>query len=215
MHNEFLRIEYGMERLLWQGPDQNQLDVWKLSLQRGDLGDLDDLDEDAGVPWQQIAQAVFYGIDVDRCTLLGERPFEVAEAHSAEATYYYEQVLEVSGACRDDFEAELTWRPSRVLFLHDVHVDPDRRRRGYASLLVADAILTLAVLGTAVLAHPGPTDLDPADDELSRLRSETANTRFLASLGFRPFRDRMWLIDVATQDAAETLAFIRRGERFT
>lgn len=206
MRDELLRVEYGLQRLLWQDPDQNQLDVWDVTLQAGELAD----ETETGVRWQPIARAVLYGIDIDRCQSVGESPFEVADAHSADVAYYYEHVLEVSGAFQPDVEDAFEWPPSRVLFLHDVNVDAGLRRRGYASLIVADAILTLAPQGTAVFAHPGPTDLDSTSDcDLARLRSETENTRFLASLGFRPFRDRMWFLDLAMEDAAKTLGAIR------
>lgn len=103
---------------------------------------------------------------------------------------------------------------SSVLFLlYDVNVDVEQRRKGYASL-AADAILRLATQGTAVFAHSGPTELDSTDeDDLAPLRSETEDTRFLASLGFQPFRDRTWLLDLATEceAATETLASIRCG----
>ncbi|MEX2619065.1 MAG: hypothetical protein WD250_02485 [Egibacteraceae bacterium] len=215
MGNELLRVAYGLDRLLWQEPDEDQLDVWDVTLQIGEIGELgerDERDDETEVRWQPIARAVLYGIDVDRCLRVGEAPFDVADAHSADVAYYYEHVLDVGGAFQPDVEDELEWPPSRVLFLHDVNVDPGLRRKRYASLLVADAILTLAPLGTAVFAHPGPTDRDSdRDDDLGRLRSETENTRFLASLGFRPFRDRMWLLDLAREDTAETLGAIRRG----
>ncbi len=212
MSEELVRIEYGLDRVLWHDPDENQLDVWEVALQ---IGELDDQAE-TGVAWQPVVRAVLYGIDIDRCLRVGESPFEVADAHSADLAYYYEHVLDVSGDFQPDVAEEFEWPPSRVLFLHDVNVDTGLRRKGYASLLVADAILTLAPQGTAVFAHPGPTDLDSTDeDDLARLRSETENTRFLASLGFRPFRDRIWLLDLAMEDAAETLGAIRRGTSHT
>ena len=207
MKDELLRIEYGLDRMLWQDPDQNQLDVWRVELQRGDA---DDRTED-GVRWGPIAEGVLYGIDTQRCRWLDEAPFEVADSHSAEAAYYYEQVFDADGEFQPDVEEQFAWAPSRALFLHDVSVDVPLRRRGYGSLLVADALLTLAAEGTAVFAHPGPTDRGPPnDDDVARLRSETENTRFLASLGFQPLRDRMWLLDLATEAALETLAALRR-----
>lgn len=54
MRDEFLRIEYGLERLLWQDPDQNQLDVWEVALQIGQL----DSQTETEVGWQPIARAV-------------------------------------------------------------------------------------------------------------------------------------------------------------
>lgn len=206
MSDECFRIEYGLERLLWLDPDEDQLDVWGVTLQIGHF----DEGAEGDVDWQTIARAVLYGIDIDRCLRLGASPFEVADAHSADLAYYYERVLEPDGEFQPDVQAELQWPPSRVLFLHDVKADAHLRRKGYASLLVADAILTLAPSGTAVFAHPGPTDLDSVDEgDVTRLRSETENTRFLASLGFRPFRDRMWLLDLATEAAMAGLTAIR------
>ncbi len=208
MRDELLRIEYGLERLLWQDPDQDQLDVWDVTLQTGELDD----QAETRVNWHTVARAALYGIDIDRCLRVGESPFEVADAHSADVAYYYEHVLEVSGDFQPDVQEAFEWPPTRVLFLHDVNVDAEQRRKGYASLLAADAILTLTTQGTAVFTHPGPTDIDSTDaDDLARLRSETENTRFLASLGFQPFRDRMWLLDLATEAATETLAAIRGG----
>lgn len=109
MRDELLRIEYGLERVLWQDPDQNQLDVWEVTLQTGELDD----QAETGVRWQPIARAALYGIDIDRCLRVGESPFEVADAHSADAAYYYEHVLEVSGEFRSDVEDAFEWPPSR------------------------------------------------------------------------------------------------------
>lgn len=51
MRDELLRIEFGLERLLWQDPDQNQLDVWDVTLQTGELDD----QAETGVRWRPIA----------------------------------------------------------------------------------------------------------------------------------------------------------------
>jgi len=39
MSEELLRIEYAMDRVLWQNPDQDQLDVWTMTLQVGHASD--------------------------------------------------------------------------------------------------------------------------------------------------------------------------------
>ena len=168
-------------------------------------------DEAAEPSWETVAQAWLYGMAPDRNVLVGERPFDVADAHSADAAYYFEHVFDPSGDLLDDVDEQFEWVAGRALFLHDVQVPRARRRRGHASLLVSDAILTLATAGTAVLAHPGPTDLPPDGNEVGRLRGETANTRFLAHLGFVPFRDRLWTLDLSVRAGLETLGRIRRG----
>lgn len=207
MTEEPLRIEYAMDRVLWQNPDQDQLDVWTVSLQVGRACD----ENETGIAWEGVANATLYGLDTDRSIALGQAPFDVADAHSADATYYYEHVFDVAGNLLPDVGQAFEWITVRALFLHDVQVPTQFRRRGYASVLAADAILTLAPTGTAVFAHPGPTDLDATgDEEVSRLRAETANTRFLGSLGFTPFRDRLWLLDLSIEPSVEALATARR-----
>jgi len=208
-----LRIEYSLARQLWSNPDQDQLDIWDVTLEAGSFtADLDD-DED-GVVWTAVARATLYGMDPDRHALLGQRPFDVADAHSVDAAYYYEHVFDAGGQLLPDAAEQFEWQQNRALFLHDVHVAEEQRRQGFASLLAADAILTLAPHGTAVFAHPGPTDLNAdEDDDVQHLRHQTRNTRFLASLGFVPFQHQLWTLDLSAGEAAETLARSRRADR--
>ena len=204
--SELLKIVYNLERVVSGEPDDNQLDVWAAAFRRGTLGGNED------VTWEGIGTATLYGMDPYRNSLVGESPFEVADAYSADTAYYYEHVFEASGDLLADVRDEFEWVEGRALFLHDVQVSRPLRRRGYGSLLAADAILTLAPHGTAVFAHPGPTDLQSEDpDDVRRLRSETGNTRFLAALGFAPFRDRLWALDLSAGQAIDTLARIRSG----
>ena len=205
---ELLRIVYNLERGLNGEPDDNQLDVWEVSMRRATLG------QDEEHSWEEVGTATLFGMDPVRNSLVGESPFEVADAYSAETASYYEHVFEASGELLADVQDEFEWVQGRALFLHDVQVPQLLRRRGYGSLLAADAILTLAPHATAVFAHPGPTDLqsdvpDDEPDDVRRLRSETENTRFLAALGFVPFRDRLWALDLSAGEAMGTLARIR------
>lgn len=119
MRDELLRIEYGLERLLWQDPNQDQLDVWDVTVQTSEFDD----QAETGVNWHTVARAVLYGIDIDRCLRVGESPFEVTDAHSAHVAYDYEHVLEVGGDFQPDVQEASEWPPTRVLFLHDVNVD--------------------------------------------------------------------------------------------
>jgi len=207
-----LRIEYGLARRLWANPDEDQLDVWDVRLEAGSF--TADPDDEDGAVWAVVARATLFGMDPERQALLGQLPFDVADAHSADAAYYYEHVFDAGGHLLPDAAEQFEWQHGRVLFLHDVHVAEQHRRQGFASLLAADAILTLAPHGTAVFAHPGPTDLNPDDeDEIQHLRHQTRNTRFLARLGFVPFRHQLWTLDLSAGDAAETLADLRRTAR--
>ena len=93
-----LRIDYALNRLLWQDPDRDQLDVWGASLQMGDLT----IESNEETRWNSIAWAVLYAMDVDRWISLGHRPFDVADADSADAAYYYEHVFDGRGELLED-----------------------------------------------------------------------------------------------------------------
>lgn len=204
------RILYELDRLLWEDPDQDQLDVWTVALQAESKSQPDEY----SIAWDTVATAILYGLDPERAARVGQSPFEVADAHSADLAYYYEHVFDANGEMLPDVLERFEWPPHRALFLHDVQVPEQLRRRGYASVLVADAILTLATAGTAVFAHPGPTEPEVAEQgEIAQLRAETVNTRFLGALGFSPFRDRLWTLDLATETGVESLAATRRNVR--
>lgn len=205
MTDELLRIDYQMSRVIFGEPDEDQLDIWSVKLQIGEGSD----QAESGIAWETIARAELYGMDPGRSASLGVAPFDVADAHSADAAHYFEHVFDMDGGFLPDVTELFEWLGGRALFLHDVRVVPEHRRRGFASLLAADAILTLATDGTAVFAHPGPTDIEQADEDVMHLREETQNTRFLGALGFTPMRDRLWSLDLTVRDNAAALAAIR------
>ncbi len=204
----FVAVDYHLERLLEVGPDSDQLDRWIVTLTGLHADEDDDVDEPVREP---IARAELFGFDPDRHRLLGWDPFDVADAYSADAAAYYEQLFGPDGLALDDLREAFEVPVNRALIVHDVQVLPAERRRGHGALLVADALLTLAGADTAVLAHPAPTDPGVVDaDDTVRLRHETANTRFLGALGFTPFRDRLWMLDLALQPSIDALA-VRRA----
>lgn len=146
----FLGISYRLDRVLSGEPDDEQLDVWRVGLRRSEV-----TGENEGA-WDEIASATFFGMDPGRNLMVGESPFDVADAYSADAAYYYERVFDLDGDLLPDVQQEVAWRVDRALFLHDVQVPVPLRRRGYGSLLVSDGVLTLATHGTAIFAHSGP-----------------------------------------------------------
>lgn len=207
IEKRFLRVQYRLERTMWSEPDEDQLDHWQVFLEDGTEADLD---EDTG--WQMAGIGSLYLLDPERSASVGQHPFDVADAHSADVEYYYSMIFDRQGHMNEEARAEFEWVTDRALILDDVRVPEALRRQGLGSLLAAESILTLAPHGTAVFAHPGPTVL-ATDNETERIRAETANTRFLAHLGFRPFHRQMWSLDVSAGPASETLAGLRREPR--
>jgi len=162
------------DRRLWGEPDEDQLDMWWVALEvPGD----DDLN---GGPWVRVAEAALYAMHPERQVLLGASPYGAADAHSSDTEMYYRSVFEY-GWFREDVEEQFGWPLGQVVFLDDVTVPANLRGRELGSLLAADAILTFATCGTAMFAHPGPTEM--ASDVDGRFWKNTASTRFLARLG--------------------------------
>lgn len=203
-----IAVDFHLERLLGAGPDADQLDRWIVTLSGLSAEDPDENDEPVRDP---IAWAELFAFDPDRHRLLGWDPFDVADAHSADAATYFEELFSPDGLAHEDVQQAFELPVGRALIVHDVQVVSAERRRGYGALLVADALLTLGDAGTAVMAHPGPTDPAVVDaDDTVRLRHEIDNTRFLGALGFAPFRDRLWMLDLALQPSHDALAARRR-----
>lgn len=203
-----LALDYGLQRHLEAGPDSDQFDAWVVTLAALVVESPAMSDEPERIP---VARAEVYVLDPERNRLLGWDPLDVADAHSADALAYFEEVFTPDGRVRDEVQQVFEMPIDRALIVHDVQVPPDERRNGYGALVVADALLTLAGSSTAVLAHPGPTDPALLDaDDMIRLRQETENTRFLAALGFAPFRHRLWMLDLALQLSFDSLAAWRR-----
>lgn len=207
MTDELLQIDYGLTRRLWADPDEDQLDEWAVRLTVGEQPSHSDDPDDA--VRTLIAHATFYAMDPGRNIDLGLAPYDVADAHSADTSEYFQSVFDDDGQLLPDAADQFAAPTNRALFFHDLTVTEARRRHGLASLLAADAILTLAPHGTAVFAHPGPTDLEPDSGELRHLQDKTRNTRFLAKLGFVPFRDQLWTLDLSIGEASTTLAELR------
>lgn len=205
MMDELFRVDYQLSRVLSGEPDEDQLDIWHVQLERGAVSDT----SESGVVWECVARAELYGMDPNRSASVGVAPFDAADAHSADAAYYYEHVFDIDGDFLPDVTEHFEWLDGRAIFLHDVRVAAEHRRRGLAGLLVSDAVLTLAAEGTAVFAHPGPTEASESAEGVEHFRSETENTRFLGALGFAPFRDRLWTLDLAVREQAAAIVAIR------
>lgn len=103
--DELLQIRYSLERALSGEPDDSQLDVWWTMLRRG-VASTDDM------TWVEIGMATLYGMDPYRNSLVGESPFDVADAHSADVAYYYQHVFNARGELLADVVELFEWPPT-------------------------------------------------------------------------------------------------------
>ena len=103
-----VKVEYHLERVLSGEPDDNQLDVWWAELRRGTLVGEDE------VAWKEFVNAILYRMDPYRSSLVGEAPFDVADAYSADTAYYYEHVFDVGGDLLPDVREAFEWLEGRA-----------------------------------------------------------------------------------------------------
>jgi predicted GNAT family acetyltransferase len=84
------------------------------------------------------------------------------------------------------------------------------RGQGLGRRLAGEAVLTLSRGTAAVIASPAP--YGGFEDPDQRFRDVTKATRFLAPLGFEPFRNGLWILDTSLEAPLEALRAVRYGE---
>jgi hypothetical protein len=103
-----LKVEYRLERVLSGGPDGNKLDVWWAELRYGTLVGEDE------IAWKEFVNAILYGMNPSRSSLVGEALFDVADAYSANTAYYNEHVFDVGGDLLPDVREAFEWLEGRA-----------------------------------------------------------------------------------------------------
>lgn len=199
-----LAYHYRLRRLHVGEPDDVALDQWVVTLER-----MQPSDDDAEVVEDEIGRARLYTLDIDFAKGAGQHPFDVADAHSADLDYYYEHLFDADGRPQEDFQDAVEAYVHSVLILHHVEMSPEHREQGLGRRLAAEAVLTLSRGAAAVIASPAP--YGGLEDSDQRFRDITKATRFLAPLGFEPFRDGLWLLDPALEQPLSALRAVRYG----
>ncbi|WP_447035803.1 hypothetical protein [Streptomyces sp. DSM 118878] len=96
--------------------------------------------------------------------------------------------------------------------MNRVTLDPPWRGHGLAAVLACEVITRLMTGCRAVACSPGITDLSShrltARAEWDRVNAEIAQG--WESLGFRPYRDNVYLLSPASQDLEEQRGALRR-----
>lgn len=92
-----------------------------------------------------------------------------------------------------------------IVLLDRVWLDPDHRGRGLGPLVAAAAIARLGRGCHLAACYPAPFE-GASRRPLDQARAVEALGRVWSKVGFRHWRDGVWMLDLSTHDMQETLA---------
>jgi GNAT superfamily N-acetyltransferase len=96
-------------------------------------------------------------------------------------------------------------RTGHILLLDRVWLDPDHRGRGLGPLVAAAAIARLGRGCHLAACYPAPFEGSFRQPE-DQARAVEALGRVWSKVGFRHWRDGVWMLDLSTHDMQATLA---------
>ncbi|MFJ4513825.1 hypothetical protein [Streptomyces sp. NPDC088816] len=151
----------------------------------------------------------FYRVHLDR----GRNAYWAMEEESEEL-YETAQVLldPETGSFTDEVSERLEYVGSGLLVMDRVTLGPPWRGHGLAAVLACEVITRLMAGCRAVACSPGITDLS-SRRLTDRAEWDRVNARIAQgweSLGFRPYRDNVYLLSPASQDFEEQRGALRQ-----
>ncbi|MDI3423393.1 hypothetical protein [Streptomyces luteolus] len=213
-----LRISYDDE--LWDTPRADTLERWNVAVlhrrRTHDSGQDPAPSRDCGiedcpactVEDVAVGSMTFYRVHLDR----GRNAYWAMEEESEEL-YETAQVLldPATGSFTSEVSELLEYVGSALLVMDRVTLDPAWRGQGLAAVLGCEVIHRLMVGCRAVACSPGVTDLSSQrltdGSEWDRVNAKIA--RGWESLGFRLYRDNVYLLSPASQDLEEQRGVLR------
>ncbi|MEU3684259.1 hypothetical protein OIE75_28415 [Streptomyces sp. NBC_01723] len=214
-----LRISY--DDGLWDTPQADTLECWNVAVlhRRRAHGEHREPVSSSGcaaadcsscsVEDVAVGSMTFYRVHLDR----GRNAYWAMEEESEEL-YETAQVLldPETGSFTDEVSERLEYVGSALLVMNRVTLDPPWRGHGLAAVLACEVITRLMAGCRAVACSPGITDLSSrrltARAEWDRVNAKIAQG--WESLGFRPYRDNVFLLSPASQDLEEQRGALRQ-----
>ncbi|MGW2858296.1 hypothetical protein [Streptomyces sp. NPDC001205] len=213
-----LRISYDDE--LWDTPQADTLERWSVTVlhrrrvHEGDRGSAATSScGTADCPSCTVEDAVvgsmtFYRVHFDR----GRNAYWAMEEESEDLFEIAQALLDPeTGSFASEVSELLEYVGSALLVMDRVTLDPAWRGQGLAAMLGCEVIHRLMIGCRAVACSPGVTDLSSQRltdrSEWDRVNAKIAQG--WQSLGFRPYRDNVYLLSPASQDLEEQRAVLR------
>ncbi|MGW5096346.1 hypothetical protein ACWEQ1_17435 [Streptomyces nodosus] len=214
-----LRISYDDE--LWDTPQADTLERWDVAVLhrrrthgagQGPAGPGGCVVPDCPsctVEDVAVGSMTFYRVHLDR----GRNAYW-AMGEESEELYEIAQVLldPRTGSFTDEVSERLEYVGSALLVMDRVTLNPAWRGHGLAAVLACEVIARLMAGCRAVACSPGITDLSSRrlTDRAEWDRVNAKIARGWENLGFRPYRDNVYLLSPASQDLEEQHSVLRR-----
>ncbi|MFJ1652649.1 hypothetical protein ACIOC2_14780 [Streptomyces sp. NPDC088337] len=214
-----LRISYDDE--LWDTPQADTLERWNVTVLHrrrtraaghelvSPSGDLAPDAPPRTVEDTLVGSMTFYRVHLDR----GRNAYW-AMGEESEELYETAQVLldPETGSFTGEVSELLEYVGSALLVMDRVTLDPPWRGHGLAAVLACEAITRLMAGCRAIACSPGITDLrnHRLTDKAEWDRVNARIAQGWERLGFRPYRDNVYLLSPASQDLEEQRGALRR-----
>lgn len=212
-----LRISYDDE--LWDTPQADTLERWSVAvlhrrrMHDGDQGAATTNCVTADCPActlgdVTVGSMTFYRVHLDR----GRNAYWAMEEESEELYETAQAILDPeTGFFTRDVSELLEYVGSALLVMDRVTLDPAWRGRGLAAVLGCEVIHRLMAGCRAIACSPGITDVSSQrltdQSEWNRVNAQIAHG--WQSLGFRHYRDNVYLLSPASQDLDEQRDVLR------
>lgn len=213
-----LRIVYDDE--LWDTPQADTLERWNVSvlhrLRMHDAAPDASADEDCAATESPscptdatVGSMTFYRVYLDR----GRNAYWAMEEESEELYETAQALLDPeTGSFTTEASERLDYVGSALLVMDRVTLDSAWRGYGLAAVLGSEVIHRLMPGCRAIACSPGVSDLSSQElrdrTEWDRVNAKIA--RGWESLGFRLYRDNVYLLSPASQDLEEQRSNLRR-----
>ncbi|MER7932979.1 MULTISPECIES: hypothetical protein [unclassified Streptomyces] len=156
-----------------------------------------------------VGSMTFYRVHLDR----GRNAFWAMEEESEELHETARVLLDpATGSFTDEVSERLEYVGSALLVMNRVTLDPPWRGHGLAAVLACEAITRLMSGCRAIVCSPGITDLS-SDRLTDKAEWDRVNARIASgweNLGFRLYRDNVYLLSPTSQDLEEQRGALRR-----
>ncbi|MFE0680580.1 hypothetical protein ACFW17_07220 [Streptomyces sp. NPDC058961] len=155
-----------------------------------------------------VGSMAFYRIHLDR----GRNAFAALEEESEDLSEIAQVVLDpATGYYTEEVSELLEYAGSALLVMDRVTLHEAWRGEGLGSILAGEAIFRLMLGCRAVACAPGISDLGTdirSSDEWDRVTTKIS--KGWQHIGFRPYRDNVYLLSPASEDFEERRGALRR-----
>jgi GNAT superfamily N-acetyltransferase len=175
-------------------PEQRFVRTWGISARTTD---------DDGEEKEEIATAEAIVVDAVDIQAAGGDVHDLLDSLSSDLEHIAATIFNVdSGDFVEDLEEELN-NAGSVLILDRVRVDPRFRGHGIGPLIAALAISAVGSGCSFAVCYPAPIEGKLTDRQ--RKEAIASLGRVWAKVGFKPFRDGVWILDLETVELEQAL----------